>query len=182
MEVNSNKKLVYHDTSVVEDGCGGQLRNLAAVMDDCGGRVSNLGPLFVIRCKVCLFLFGEWGVWGVVVLLCLWAILLLFVLLKKGNSIHGQTKRGSPHQLDPFGRIMNTLPKSERLEPNNSGGNDFLQSFRLHAFDPDSCGRVAVKDCTCHSSGFRLCILGAWSNPLAISVTPFKLLGPNKCL
>lgn len=142
--------LVY--TSIVEDGCGGQLlRNLAAVrMDERKGVGSDHSSLYVVKC-IFFFLVNE-GLWFFFV--CLGNFFYSLCCFK-GNSIHGQTKRGSPHQLDPFVRIMNTLPKSERLEPNHSGGNDFLQV---------ACGQVAVKDCTCHSSGFRLCILGA-KNP-----------------
>ena len=90
---------------------------------------SDHSSLYVVKC-IFFFLVNE-GLWFFFV--CL-GIFFYFLCCFKGNAIHGQTKRGSPHQLDPFVRIMNTLPKSERRF--NPIILVAMISFRLHAFDP----------------------------------------------
>ena len=154
---------------VAEDSCWGTLRRWAWMIAEGG---CWFGPLFVIRCKVCLslslFLVNE-GLWFFFI--CLGnEFLLLFVLLQGKFHSWANKKRVTP----PIGSLCQNNEHTSKI------GTPRTQSFWWQWF-PSGCGQVAVKDCTCHSSGFRLCILGAWSNPLAISV-PFKLLGPNTCL
>lgn len=133
---------------VAEDSCWGTLRRWGWMIAEEG---CWFGPLFVIRCKVYLFLFGEWGV--VVLFRLSWEIFLLFVLLQGKCHSWANKKRVTP----PIGSLCQNNEHTSKI------GTPRTQSFWWQWF-PSGCGQVAVKDCTCHSSGFRFCILGA-KNP-----------------